>query len=83
MITIHLTTFARHPLPRIAAAALAATTITWLGGLLFGPVAETRARQLAAAMQPAPAVASATAGVGLASTEGMTGGLSTPSAGRG
>jgi hypothetical protein len=38
---------AGHPLLRIAVAAALATTITWLGGLLFGPVSDARARQLA------------------------------------
>ena len=43
-----------HPLVRVAVAAVLATTITWLGGLLFGPVSDARARQLAEGMSAAP-----------------------------
>lgn len=39
-----------HPLMRIAIAVSLSTTITWLGGMLFGPVSDTRARQLAQGM---------------------------------
>jgi len=39
-----------HPLLRVALAAALATVITWLGGLLFGPVSDARARQLAQSM---------------------------------
>ena len=44
-----------HPLLRIAVAAALATTITGLGGLLFGPISEARTRQLAAAFTVTPA----------------------------
>lgn len=44
-----------HPLLRLAVAAVLATAITWAGGLLFGPVSDARARQLAERMSgPAP-----------------------------
>lgn len=66
MSTFHVTPLARQSLLRIAAAASAATAITALGGLLFGPVADTRARQFAATLQAAPAAAS---GARLASLE--------------
>ena len=37
----------QHPLASIAAGVVFATAITWAGGLLFGPMSETRARHLA------------------------------------
>jgi hypothetical protein len=43
-----------HPLLRIVIAAALATTITWLGGLLFGPLSDARARQLAHGMSATP-----------------------------
>lgn len=79
-MSIHHTTLARQSLLRIAAAAFAATTITWLGGMLFGPVADTRARQLAVALQAAPAAAS---GLALASSQETKHAPAVPSAGRG
>jgi hypothetical protein len=39
-----------YPLLRLIVAAALATTITWLGGLLFGPVSDARARELAQGM---------------------------------
>ena len=36
-----------QPLLRIIVAAAATTAITWLNGMLFGPVSDTRARVLA------------------------------------
>ncbi len=43
-----------HPLLRIGVAATLATTITWLGGLMFGPLSDARARQLAQGMSATP-----------------------------
>ena len=48
------------PLLRLAVAAALSTAITWGGGLLFGPLSETRALQLAQRMTaPAPQLVAA------------------------
>jgi hypothetical protein len=53
----------RYPLLRLVVAAALSTAITWLGGLLFGPMSETRARQLAERMSgPAPQLVAARPG---------------------
>jgi hypothetical protein len=60
----HDTKTALQSLLCIVTAALAAASITWLTGLLFGPVSDARARQLAAGM--------AAPGLALARTEGAS-----------